>query len=205
MIIINAVEGKKIHLGRIGENEARAVRFDVSRELAEFPGAEFTVLNMRPCDPDAYPVNGQYISVDGTSLTWTLQSGDLVEDGLGKCELKATVDGVIVKSVIWTTEICTALDGNGEPPEPWESWVEQVENDADRAEEAAELLEHPGAEAETLAPGSSATASYSDGVFSFGIPQGAQGPQGPEGPEGPQGPEGPKGPEIRFFEWHPPP
>ena len=36
MIIINAVEGKKIHLGRIGENEARAVRFDVSRELAVF-------------------------------------------------------------------------------------------------------------------------------------------------------------------------
>lgn len=138
MIIINAVEGRKICLGRIGENEARAVRFDVSRIQQEFPGAEFTVLNMRPSDPDAYPVNGQYISVDGGSLMWTLQSGDLNEDGLGECELKATVDGAIVKSVIWTTEICTALDGNGEPPEPWESWVEQVEADANRAEEAAE-------------------------------------------------------------------
>lgn len=138
MIIIIAEPGKKVHLGRIGENEARAVQFDISQTQAEFPGASFSVLNMRPQDPDAYPVNGQYIRIEGSNLYWTLQSGDLTEDGLGECELKATVDGVIVKSEIWTTEICPALDGNGEPPEPWESWQQQVEEDADRAEAAAE-------------------------------------------------------------------
>lgn len=134
MIIIIAEEGKKIHLGRVGENEARAVRFDVSRILAEFPGATFSVLNMRPEDPDAYPVNGQYIRIEGNYLYWTLQSGDLTQDALGECELKATLDGVIVKSIIWTTEICPALDGNGTPPEPWESWVEQVEEAAEDSE-----------------------------------------------------------------------
>ena len=138
MIIIIAEEGKKIHLGRVGENEARAVRFDISRIQAEFPGATFSVLNMRPEDPDAYPVNGQYIRIDGNYLYWTLQSGDLTQDALGECELKATLNGVIVKSIIWTTEICPALDGNGTPPEPWESWQQQVEDDADRAEAAAE-------------------------------------------------------------------
>ena len=138
MIIIIAEEGKKIHLGRVGENEARAVRFDIGKIQAEFPGATFSVLNMRPSDPDAYPVNGQYIALDGSYLLWTLQSGDLAEDGLGQCELKATLNGVIVKSVIWTTEICPALDGNGEPPDPWQSWQQQVEEDADRAAEAAE-------------------------------------------------------------------
>ena len=178
MIIIIAEPGKKVHLGRIGENEARAVQFDISQTQAEFPGASFSVLNMRPQDPDAYPVNGQFIRIEGSNLYWTLQSGDLTEDGLGECELKATVDGVIVKSEIWTTEICPALDGNGTPPEPWESWQQQVEDDADRAEAAAELLEHPGAEAETLPAGSQATASYDDGVFHFGIPKGDTGEDG---------------------------
>lgn len=178
MIIIIAEPGKKVHLGRIGENEARAVQFDISQTQAEFPGASFSVLNMRPQDPDAYPVNGQYIRIEGSNLYWTLQSGDLTEDGLGECELKATVDGVIVKSEIWTTEICPALDGNGTPPEPWESWQQQVEDDADRAEAAAELLEHPEAVAETLPAGSQATAGYADGVFTFGIPKGKDGLDG---------------------------
>ena len=194
MIIIIAEEGKKLKLGRIGENEARAVRFDISRIQAEFPGASYSMLNMRPADPDAYPVNGQYIRIEGNYLYWTLQSGDLTEDGLGECELKATVDGVIVKSEIWTTEICPALDGNGTPPEPWESWQQQVENDADRAEAAAELLEHPGAEAEKLPAGSDPTASYADGVFTFGFPEGEKGEQGETGERGPAGPTGPTGP-----------
>ena len=194
MIIIIAEEGKKIHLGRVGENEARAVRFDIGKIQAEFPGATFSVLNMRPEDPDAYPVNGQYIRIEGNYLYWTLQSGDLTQDALGECELKATLNGVIVKSIIWTTEICPALDGNGTPPEPWESWQQQVEDDADRAEAAAELLENPGAVAETLTAGSEATARYEDGTFYFGIPRGQKGSKGDPGQQGPAGPEGPEGP-----------
>lgn len=195
MFIINAVRGKKLILGRIGENEARAVRFDISDIQAEFPGASYSVLNMRHSDPDSYPVNGQYVHIDGSSLYWTLQSGDLAEDGLGECEIKATLGNAIVKEVIWTTEVLQALDGNGTPPDPWKSWQQQVEDDADRAEAAAELLEHPGAEAETLTAGSEATARYEDGTFYFGIPRGQKGSKGDPGQQGPAGPEGPEGPE----------
>lgn len=49
------------------------------------------------------------------------------------------------------------------------------------------------AEATTLAAGSDATASYSDGVLSFGIPRGDKGETGETGPEGPQGPRGEQG------------
>lgn len=45
----------------------------------------------------------------------------------------------------------------------------------ERAETAAELLIDCSATAVTLAAGSDATASYSDGVFEFGIPKGADG------------------------------
>ena len=71
--------------------------------------------------------------------------------------------------------------------------AESAKKDADRADQAANLLRNASAAAETLAPGSQATANYSDGVFTFGIPQGAQGIQGETGPQGPKGDKGDKG------------
>ena len=53
--------------------------------------------------------------------------------------------------------------------------VDQAEDAAERAEEAASLLKNPSAEAETLEPDESATASYDDGTFYFGIPRGHKG------------------------------
>lgn len=49
------------------------------------------------------------------------------------------------------------------------------------------------AEATTLPSGSDATASYSDGVLSFGIPRGDKGETGEQGPIGPTGPQGERG------------
>ncbi len=57
------------------------------------------------------------------------------------------------------------------------------------------------AEAETLPEGSEATASYDNGVLTFGIPKGdtgatgATGATGPTGPQGPQGERGETGPQ----------
>ena len=62
-----------------------------------------------------------------------------------------------------------------------DSLIDALNEGVDRAEAAAELLENVSAEAETLEPGSEASASYSNGVFLFGIPRGPQGPQGDPG------------------------
>ena len=51
------------------------------------------------------------------------------------------------------------------------------------------------AEATTLPSGSDATASYSDGVLSFGIPRGDKGETGSQGPVGPKGDTGERGPQ----------
>ena len=56
--------------------------------------------------------------------------------------------------------------------------AESASTDATRAETARAFLEGVSAEATTLAPGSQAAASYVDGVFNFGIPQGLQGTTG---------------------------
>ena len=71
---------------------------------------------------------------------------------------------------------------------------EAAEDARDRAEAAAQLLEDCSAEAETLSAGSDATASYSEGVFHFGIPRGQKGSKGDQGETGPAGPQGEAGP-----------
>lgn len=193
MIVIDAKRNAVTCIGRLGENEARVIRINVSQIMRAFPGAAFTVLHRRPGDMDAYPVNGAYIAMDGENVLWTVASGDVEKEGVGQFEVVASVDGTIVKTVVYNSRVDHALDGAGDPPEPWESWVTDVTDAADRAEAAAQLLEHPGAEAETLAPGSSATAGYADGTFTFGIPQGEKGDTGEQGPEGPEGPAGQDG------------
>lgn len=182
MIITDASRNTVTCIGRLGENEARVIRINVSQIKKAFPDASYTVLHRRPGDADAYPVNSSYVELDGENVLWTVASGDLATAGAGQFEIRASVDDAVVKSVIYNSRIDTALDGSGTAPEPWESWVEDVEDAADRAEAAAELLENPGAEATTLEPGNDATASYSEGTFSFGIPKGAKGDTGDTGP-----------------------
>lgn len=59
-----------------------------------------------------------------------------------------------------------------------------------RAGITLEQLENLTAVATTLSEGSEATASYSDGVLTFGIPRGNTGATGPQGPQGNKGDTG---------------
>ena len=174
-MIIDAKENKINHLGRLGENKARIIRFDVGKILTEYPEAVFTLLNRRARDPAAYPVPREQYQVEGGALLWTVDSSNLTDEGVGQCELIAGKGDVIYKSVIYQTRVDPALDGSGTPPEPWESWVEDVTEAADKAEEVLSELKATTATAETLPPGSEATASYEDGVLYIGVPRGNTG------------------------------
>lgn len=186
--LIQASKTRTTTIGIQGENKARVIAFDVSDILAEFPGASFTLIHQRRDDTSAYPVSSTELS--GNLLLWTVTSADTAMAGSSYCELIATVDDVIVKTVIYSLQVIGALDNTAEPPDPWESWVQDVVDAADRADAAAALLENPGAQAETLEAGASATASYADGVFTFGIPRGAAGRDGTDGQDGAPGQDG---------------
>ena len=86
------------------------------------------------------------------------------------------------------------VDGdNSQPitPSQFEQFVATVREDV-------ETVTGMTATAETLPAGSSATATYSDGALTFGIPKGdtgATGPQGERGETGPQGIQGERGPQ----------
>lgn len=74
-----------------------------------------------------------------------------------------------------------------------EEQAEQVAEDTRIVEQAMDAWTNMEAEATTLPAGSEASASYSEGVLSLGIPRGDRGEQGPQGPQGEQGPTGPQG------------
>lgn len=186
MIDIYAHSGMAVNLGRVGENQARRVIFDVTNWNAKYPGATITLLNEPPGATDAYPV--QNVTVDGDNVYWIIESADVPKYGCGRCELIATQDEVIVKSEIYGTVTQRALDDTGEAPEPWESWQtvfaglkDEAVSAAENAEAASEAVQDMGVEAETLEPGSAATVIKTvdpdTGAVTliFGVPAGESG------------------------------
>ena len=139
------------NIGRLGENDARIVKFYVGDILKNYPeGIVFSLLNIRPNDPAAYPVYSENFTVSGDWLYWTVKDSDVAQQGGGECQIVASKDGLIVKTEIYRTIVDRALDGSGTPPEPWESWVEQVETDAENAKNSAERAETAAQELENV-------------------------------------------------------
>lgn len=134
MIDIPVQSGEVVNLGRVGENQARRVIFDVAEWNAEYPSATITLLNEPTGATDAYPVPN--VTVDGDNVYWIIESADVPKYGCGRCELIATQDEVIVKSEIYGTVTQRALDDTGEAPEPWESWQQVFAGMVQEANEA---------------------------------------------------------------------
>ena len=171
--------GAWIPIGRIGENETTEVVFDISGWKETFgDNGTFEVLHQRPRDSAPYLCT---IREDDNSIIWIIKNTDLAHRGQGVCNLIYTVDNKVAKSDIFTTVIGTALIGGPTPPEPWTDWVEKVIEAGRKAEEAKAQWENMSAKAETLPAGSNATASYTNGVLSFGIPKGEKGDPGTSG------------------------
>lgn len=139
MRIINAAQTGVLPLGRLGENEASKIIFDVSAFLSEYPNAAIGLYNQRAGDGSAYPVAN--ISVSGNTAEWLITNTELTKVGNGKCELVAIQDNVVVKSQIYCTVVFEALDGSGNAPEPWDSWQNEFIELKDEAQQAAQNAE----------------------------------------------------------------
>ena len=103
------------------------------------------------------------------NLVGSIADGDTLTDRLTTYPCKAVIVDADAKVEGEETESIT--------PSQFEQFVEIVR---DEVEQVTGMT----AEAETLPAGSDATASYSDGVLSFGIPRGDKGEQGEQGETG---------------------
>lgn len=104
-----------------------------------------------------------------------------------------------VMPTVWLEKrkVCLGTPTGSIGTEPTPSIYAQILEVANEAKDIAEDVqtewESVTATAETLPSGSSATASFDDGVFAFGIPQGERGEQGIQGIQGEKGDKGDKG------------
>lgn len=138
-----------VNLGRCGEKEATEVRFAVSYFYKNFgEDGYFALIHQRQGDTSPYPVA---VTVEDGYVRWRVHNADVAKEGDGECELQYYLGETLAKSVIYKTKTARALDGAGDPPEPWESWIEDVEGYARDASEAAESAQQSAQSAEQFA------------------------------------------------------
>ena len=120
-------------LGKQGENLARMIYFDEPSTWKEtFGEGKCELLHQRNGDAAPYPV---VLDIEDGRACWKITSSDTACIGEGKCEIRYSVDGVIVKSKTWVTSVLPSLgDGAEEAPEPYKAWVDAVLNAAERVE-----------------------------------------------------------------------
>lgn len=184
-------------IGYQGENEATQVRIPIPASCAGYS----STLYIQPPSGNVYPAS--ITETIGGVVVWTVTSADTINAGDGEIQLRFYEDSKIVKMAIYPIRIRRSIDSNpGPAPDPIETWLDTLtdlaEETAGYAAEAAEdaqEIRSMSATATTLEPGAAATASYSDGLLSFGIPTGPRGPQGIQGIQGERGPAGETGPQ----------
>lgn len=150
MRTVCAVPDGVIPIGRLGENEATTVIFNVRCYRETFGNGTFSLLHKRSGDAQPYAC---VITADDDTVTWVVKDTDVAVQGYGRCELVYTVGDTVAKSVLYSTLVGEALTGGAEPPEPWEDWVQRVLEAGAAAVEAAASAgtsaESAGASAET--------------------------------------------------------
>lgn len=176
----------ELNLGRQTENGVTIIEVDIQSWLEKWPGMKTEIMVTRPGESVAYPAAAR---IDGNCIIWTVNGADTAVAGRGTAEILGLVDGVRKLSRTLRTRItASTVAATGDPPESAQPWVDMVIN-------AAGEIKGMTAEAETLQPGNSATASYADGKLSLGIPRGVPGARGDKGDPGPKGNKGDPGPK----------
>lgn len=203
-----------VDIGYQGENEATQIHIPIPASCAGYS----STLYVLPPGGGVYPASMTEV-IAGTVI-WTVTSVDTANAGNGEIQLRFYDDGRIVKMAVFPIRIRRSIDGDpGPAPEPYETWLaslthlaEETAGYAAEAAEDAQEIRSMSATATTLEPGAAATASYSDGLLSFGIPTGPRGPQGETGERGPRGEtgatgqrgeQGPKGDAFTYSDFTP--
>ena len=166
-------------------------------------------------DPTPQPYPLTLPTTDDHKAVWNITELETAIGGRGEVQWIYTVGEKVKKSAIYEVWVDRSLNSTGDMPDPYISYFEQIvavgaqatqdaaaaaqsktdaeqaaadaETAAQDARASADEIENMTATAETLPAGSDATAEYSDGTLTLGIPQGVPGNEGPQGPPGPTG------------------
>lgn len=132
----------KLYLGKRGEHLARELAFPEPAAWAEEFGPGAAQLLVSPNGGRAYPV---VLTEEDGFAVWRVTAADTARAGYGRCELRWSVDGMVVKSKTYVTYVSDGLSGGcGRGGDSWGTYLEQILqagadalNAASRAESAA--------------------------------------------------------------------
>lgn len=127
-------------LGKQGENLARELAFREPALWAEEFGAGAAQLLVSPPGGPAYPV---VLEEENGLAVWRVTAADTARAGYGRCELRWSVDGLVVKSKTYVTFVAEGLSGGcGCGTDNWGAYLDQVARAGAEALEAAGRAEN---------------------------------------------------------------
>ena len=151
-MIINANSNSVLHIGRVGENNATKVVFDISKWIEEYGNGEVSLVIEQNGVISLIGTIDPALQFEGNKVTWLVSDAFTKMENRGKCELYYSIDNVKVKSVLFDIVVTKSLDGYEEvAPTPYDGWINQLLDAsgkvsgaveaAGRAEDAAERAE----------------------------------------------------------------
>lgn len=196
--------GRRICVGKQGENLATRIDVDVTPWKTEYPTGIISLFVVPPVG------NGYLAALEenGNTVRWLIRDTDTASIGIGKVELiLKDADGTVIKSATAHTSCVPSILSSepADPPEAIRPWVEQILDAI-----ASGALAGIGIESlkqTTISTDDSGiniwTATLTDGsTYQFEVRNGQRGAdgapgkkgeKGEKGETGPQGPQGPKG------------
>ena len=144
--------GAILPIGRQGEKGVRQVWFDLAYLITNFGEGTAVLVHQRSKDAAPYIISTQQT---GNRLEWTIDETDTAFEGIGKAEIRWTVDDTLAKTVIYKTNVQKSLASETEVPDPYESWYDallaKIGDSQEYAEQAAESAETAQQAAQTAA------------------------------------------------------
>lgn len=134
MIVVQAVPGEPLDIGKRGEDRARRVAFSLKDFIASFGDGVPQLTVTRPMEGCAYAA---MLTREGDTAYWDISDVWTAYCGIGACQLSWFVGETLAKSEIFQFRVADSLDAGEETPEPAQQYLAQVQQLAVRAENAA--------------------------------------------------------------------
>ena len=187
--------GRRICIGKKGENLATRIDVDVTPWKTEYPTGIISLFVVPPVG------NGYLAALEenGNTVRWLIRDTDTASIGNGKMELiLKDADGTVIKSATAYTACVPSVSSSepSDPPEAIRPWVEQILDAIASGALAGIGIE--SLEQTTISTDDSGiniwTATLTDGsTYQFEVRNGPRGPRGETGPQGEKGEKGEKG------------
>lgn len=126
-MIINANSSSVLHIGRVGENNATKVVFDISKWIEEYGKGEVTLVIEQNEVISLIGTTDPALQFEGNKVTWLVSDAFTKMEDRGKCELYYSIDDRKVKSALFDIVVTKSLDGYEEvAPTPYDGWIKQL-------------------------------------------------------------------------------